>query len=98
MAGTGWVCRLGTTSGSRSDVLARGASYPDITVTVSVSAAAASSLTNHASVDGGGCVSSECGSGSELTRIVQNAVLSIVKSHAGSFRQGDTGDLYTLTV
>jgi uncharacterized repeat protein (TIGR01451 family) len=52
MSGTGWTC--GGNTCKRSDVLAAGASYPPITVTVNVSATAASPLANTASVSGGG--------------------------------------------
>ena len=52
MAGTGWTC---ATSGcTRSDVLAAGASYPAITVTVNVASNAASQVTNQVTVSGGG--------------------------------------------
>ena len=54
LAGAGWNCALGTLSCVRSDVLAAGASYPAVTVTVSVAAGAAASVTNRASVSGGG--------------------------------------------
>src|SRR6185295_7291785 len=36
ISGTGWVCVLGTLTCTRSDALAAGASYPVITVTVTV--------------------------------------------------------------
>lgn len=52
MAGTGWACTLN--SCSRSDALSGGASYPAITVTVNVNAAATSPQVNQANVSGGG--------------------------------------------
>ena len=52
MAGSGWTC-LGNTC-SRGDSLSAGASYPAITMNVSVAADAPPQLTNHASVSGGG--------------------------------------------
>ncbi len=54
MAGTGWTCPGGGTTCTRSDVLAAGASYPAITVTVNVAANASSSITNSVAVSGGG--------------------------------------------
>jgi uncharacterized repeat protein (TIGR01451 family) len=54
IAGTGWSCTLATLSCTRSDALAAGASYPAITLTVTVSASAPASVTNNASVAGGG--------------------------------------------
>jgi hypothetical protein len=52
MAGPGWTCAA--TTCSRSDVLAAGATYPDITVTVSVAANAPPQVTNQVSLSGGG--------------------------------------------
>jgi C1A family cysteine protease/sugar lactone lactonase YvrE len=54
MAGTGWTCATGRTTCTRSDVLAAGASYPAITVTVNVATNAASPQVNSVSVSGGG--------------------------------------------
>jgi uncharacterized membrane protein len=56
MAGAGWTCPGGNTC-SRSDMLVSGSSYPPITVTVNVAANAPSSVTNQASVSGGGSIS-----------------------------------------
>jgi uncharacterized repeat protein (TIGR01451 family) len=55
MSGTGWTCP-GTASNNctRSDPLAGGASYPPITVTVSLAANAPAQLTNALAVSGGG--------------------------------------------
>src|SRR5690348_499540 len=54
MAGTGWTCP-GTAANNctRSDALAANASYPAITVTVSVAANATSPQVNSAAVSGG---------------------------------------------
>src|SRR5262249_46332264 len=54
MSGTGWTCTLSTLTCTRADALAGGAVYPAITLTVSVAANAPSSVTNAASVSGGG--------------------------------------------
>jgi uncharacterized repeat protein (TIGR01451 family) len=56
MTGNGWTC-LGGATCTRSDVLPAGSSYPPITVTVNVSAGAASPQINQASVSGGGSAS-----------------------------------------
>ena len=56
MAGSGWNCAASACT--RSDVLAGGASYPAITVTVNVSSAAYSQVTNQAAVSGGGAFAS----------------------------------------
>jgi uncharacterized repeat protein (TIGR01451 family) len=54
LAGTGWTCTLATLTCTRTDALASGASYPAITLTVNVAANAAASVTNIATVAGGG--------------------------------------------
>ena len=54
MSGSGWSCSANTGYCSRSDPLSGGASYPPITVTVSVSSTAGSPLVNTVSVSGGG--------------------------------------------
>jgi uncharacterized repeat protein (TIGR01451 family) len=56
MSGTGWSFNSGNLSATRSDVLAAGASYPPVTVSVAVATNAAALLTNTASVAGGGDV------------------------------------------
>ena len=54
LSGTGWSCVLGSLTCTRNDAIAAGASYPVITLTVSVSLTAPGSLTNSARVSGGG--------------------------------------------
>ncbi len=54
LTGTGWACTLSAVSCSRSDTLAAGASYPSITLGVSVSATASGTLTDQATISGGG--------------------------------------------
>lgn len=70
-AGNGWNC---TVSGqvvtcTRSDALAAGASYPPITLNVDVGSKAATSITNTATVSGGGEVRTNNNSASDLTTI-----------------------------
>jgi len=57
MAGPGWTCPSGAATCTRSDARAAGMAYPPIAVTVNVGANAPSSLTNQASVSGGGSFS-----------------------------------------
>ncbi len=52
--GVGWACTLTALTCSRSDGLAVGATYPPITVTVSVGFNASSQVANQVSVSGGG--------------------------------------------
>ena len=56
MSGSGWTTCTAT-SCSRTDALATGASYPPITVTVNVAGNAPASVTNSATVSGGGSAS-----------------------------------------
>jgi uncharacterized repeat protein (TIGR01451 family) len=54
VAGAGWSCTLGTLTCTRGDALAAGSSYPNIVLTVDVAGNAPSSVTNSATVSGGG--------------------------------------------
>jgi hypothetical protein len=54
IAGGGWVCQANPASCTRSDSLGTGLSYPTIYVVANVAANAPGSLTNKASVVGGG--------------------------------------------
>jgi len=54
MSGSGWTCNVAAVTCYRSDQLAVGSSYPPITLTVSVAADAPASVTNTATVSGGG--------------------------------------------
>lgn len=54
MSGTGWTCDVAAVTCYRSDALAAGASYPPITLTVSVAANAPASVDNSVTVSGGG--------------------------------------------
>lgn len=100
-SGTGW----GTCSAvgqvvtcSRADALAASGSYPALTLTVNVSATAAASVTNSASVSGGGETNVGNNSASDVTTINQVADLTISKTHTGNFTQGQNGATYTITV
>ena len=54
LSGPGWTCTLASVSCVRSEPLQAGSYYPDITVTASVSFIAPASVTNSATVSGGG--------------------------------------------
>ena len=100
MSGTGWTCTVATLTCTRSDVLAAGASYPAITLTVNVSASAPASVTNTAAVSGGGETNTANDSASNPTTINPPPTpdLTLTKTHAGNFTQGQTGATYSLTV
>ncbi len=80
-AGTGWTCGVAgqTVTCTRSDALAAAGSYPVITVTVSISQAATSPLTNTATVGGGNEVNAANDSASDSTTITSQADIGITK-------------------
>jgi uncharacterized repeat protein (TIGR01451 family) len=87
-----------TITATRSDVLASSGSYPVLTLTVGVSATAPASVTNTATVAGGGQIETGNHSASDPTTIIQSPILSIAKSHTGTFNPGDPADVYTIRV
>jgi uncharacterized repeat protein (TIGR01451 family) len=89
LTGNNWTCSTATKTCTRSDALAQGASYDDISVTVQVAADASSPQVNHASVAGGGAASVV--TASDSTIIAPAPVLSVTKTHSGQFKQGQTG-------
>jgi uncharacterized repeat protein (TIGR01451 family) len=91
MTGTNWTCVTNTCT--TTEVLGGGSSYPPITVTVNLAANAASPQVNSASVSGGGSTSAGT---TDSTTIILSPVLSITKTHAGNFTQGQQG-VYTVT-
>ena len=98
ISGTGWVCVLGTLTCTRNTVLGGGASYPAITVTVTVANNAATSVTNTANVSGGGQTNTANDAANDPTTIIQLPDLTIAKSHTGNFTQGQVGATYSITV
>ena len=65
---------------------------------MSVASNAPASVTNTATVSGGGDVNTANDTASDVTSIVQVADLTISKSHTDTFQQGDSADHYTITV
>jgi uncharacterized repeat protein (TIGR01451 family) len=98
IGGTGWSCVLGTLTCTRGDVLAPSASYPPITLTVTVAINAPASVTNSATVGGGGDINPTNNTATDPTTITQLAGLSITKTHSGNFTAGQSGAQYTITV
>jgi uncharacterized repeat protein (TIGR01451 family) len=97
--GPGWVCSPGATSTcTRSDALAGGASYPAITLTVNIASNAPASVTNTATVSGGGDTNGTNNSASDPTSITGGPDLTITKTHSGNAQQGQNGFQYTITV
>ena len=67
---------------TRSDALAAGASYPPITLTVSVAATAPDSLTNTATVSGGGDASPGDNTVTDPTSVVAAAAIPTLSTFA----------------
>ncbi|MBI4910060.1 MAG: putative Ig domain-containing protein [Acidobacteria bacterium] len=100
MNGTGWTCTTLPTC-TRSDALAAAASYPAITVTVSVAANAASPQVNSISVTTAQSESNAANNTATDSTVITLAAqpdLTITKSHTGNFTQGSTGNTYTVVV
>jgi Domain of unknown function DUF11 len=75
IAGQGWTCTQPGGPCTRSDSLAAGASYPPITLTVSVSANAPPSVTNTATVSSDGVLNSVNSSASEVTNVTLTPII-----------------------
>ena len=86
-----------TATCTRSDPLAPGASYSPIALTVNVASNAPPSVTNMATVGGGGDFNAANNAATVMTSIARAADLIIAKSHTGNFTQGQTAT-YTVTV
>jgi len=67
-------------------------------LTVNVAADAPASVTNTATVSGGGDVNPNNNTAMDVTAITQVADLTITKTHSGTFFQGQIGATYTITV
>ena len=93
LTGTGWTCS-GITC-TRADALTAGASYPAITATVNVAATAHPPAVPIPTVYGGG---SSLAATTDTTTLVVAPVLSITKSHVGTFGAGQTGATFAITV
>src|SRR5262249_5605564 len=93
ISGSGWNCTLTTFSCNRTDIIAPARSYPPIQVTVNVAGNAPSSVTNTATVSGGGLAVPI--SATDVTNI-QTGPLTV--SHIGSFTQGQPVAIYTISV
>ncbi|MFC3835541.1 MULTISPECIES: beta strand repeat-containing protein [Deinococcus] len=102
ISGSGWTCVLATRTCTRSDVLAVGASHPDITVTAV--AATAGTFANVASVSGGGEGTSATGNNADsdsvqvvalppavtLTKRVRNVTTGSAAGTLATARPGET--------
>jgi len=77
ITGSGWACQQPVGPCTRSDALAAGASYPVVTLTVNVAASAPTSVTNVATVSGGGEINTGNDTAQDATTITTTIALSI---------------------
>jgi uncharacterized repeat protein (TIGR01451 family) len=99
LSGSGWSCTLGTLTCTQSTPLSAGSSYSSITLTVNVASDAPASVTNSATVSGGGESNTANDTANDPTNVNPALPdLTITKTHSGNFTQGQTGASYSLTV
>jgi uncharacterized repeat protein (TIGR01451 family) len=94
ISGTGWSCTLNNLTCTRSDVLAPGAAYPGITVTVNVASDAPDHVFNLATVSGGGEVNTGNDFAQDLTIVLPplHPDLTPFMNHSiSNFVQGQSG-------
>lgn len=97
-SGTDWVCAItGQTINCSREPSLEGGQSSSITVTVSVASNAPNSVTNPATVTGGGDISPENNNATDPTTILGGPDLTISKTHTGNFIQGQPGS-YSITV
>jgi uncharacterized repeat protein (TIGR01451 family) len=96
----GWTITFSgqTVTATRGDVLAKGASYLTLPITVSVANNVARSVVNTATVSGGGEVNTANDNASDPTATVALADLTVSASQATTFHQGDAADSYIISV
>ena len=97
--GPSWSCMISgnTATCTTQHPLAPGAAYSPITLTVNVASNAPPSVTNVATVGGGGDLNAANNAATVVTAIARAPDLTIAKSHTGNFTQGQTAT-YTVTV
>ena len=98
-SGTGWVCGIAaqTVTCTRNDALASTASYPTITITVTVLQTAPASVTNTATVSGGNEVNTANDTASDPTNIASVADIGVSKSANGATFVVGSNVTFTIT-
>jgi uncharacterized repeat protein (TIGR01451 family) len=103
VGGKGWTCQPApAVSCTRTNGLAAGLSYPFVTITMTVAGNAPASVTNSASVSGGGDTNNGNNTGTDPTTITHTNSptfpdLTVAISHVGNFVRGTTGN-YSIVV
>ncbi|HEY8242246.1 MAG TPA: IPTL-CTERM sorting domain-containing protein [Casimicrobiaceae bacterium] len=96
IAGTNWSCTQPAGPCTRSDPLGATQSYDTITLTVDVATSAGTPLVNQATVSGGGDPTPATSNDTVVVDVGRD--LTITKTHAGSFFQGQVGAQFTIGV
>ena len=89
ISGAGWTANLTNLTCTRSDALPAGGNYPPITISVNVSASAPVSVTNVATVSGGGDVSSANNTANDPTPILAAAAPTAITGTASGLGISD---------
>jgi len=91
-SGTNWSCSASgqTVNCTNDSAVSAGASYSTLTLLVNVASNAAASISNVISTSGAGTTAIT--NQSDTITVDKTPVLSVSKSHAGSFTQGSTGE------
>jgi uncharacterized repeat protein (TIGR01451 family) len=99
-SGPGWSCNVVTQTATctRSDAVAAGASYPDITIDVTVAPSAPGSITNTASVSGGADGDPSNNDASDTISVSSAADVAIIKSVSPADPVAGDPATFTLTV
>jgi uncharacterized repeat protein (TIGR01451 family) len=95
--GSAWTCVITTFSCTNDNVLGPGASYPNITVTVTVATNAPTSLTNQVTVTGGGSAPATASDKTTINSAGAPAFNIGVQTNSSTFPLGGTG-AYTITI
>ncbi len=96
MSGTGWACVLNTLTCTRADVLNAGASYPPITLTVNVALAIAATVTNTATVSGGGETNTANDTATDPTHVGAPLQIAAQVSNLTVTRGGTTSTVFNV--
>src|SRR2546430_3612109 len=98
-SGTGWTCGIvaPVVTCTRSDALAAAGSYPAITITVAVQQSAAGSVTNNATVAGGGEVNAANDSASDPTTVTSRADAGVTQTASNPTLIAGSPGTYTVT-
>jgi len=97
MYGYGWTCTLATLTCTTTNSVTSGGYLDYINVVVNIAPSAPASITNTATVTGGGDTNNANNSASDTTTVQQAPDLVVTKSHSGNFVQGQNAT-YTITV